>query len=48
MKMKPQRILVTYLFVFPLFIILLGVLMLSAWTIEIFQLKKLVPIRDKT
>jgi len=46
--MKPQRILVTYLLVFPIFVILLGILMLSSWTIERFHLKKLVPIRDKT
>jgi hypothetical protein len=41
--MKPQRIFITYLLVFPVFMILLSVLMLSSWTIEWFHLKKVVP-----
>jgi hypothetical protein len=46
--MKPQRFFITYLLVMPLFMILLGVLMLSSWTIEKFHLKKVVPIKGKS
>jgi hypothetical protein len=45
--MKPQRIFITYLLVLPMFMILLFVLMLSSWTIERFQLKKVIPIGGK-
>jgi hypothetical protein len=46
--MKPQRLFITYLLVMPLFMILLGVLMLSSWTIEKFHLKKVVSIKGKS
>ena len=45
MIMKPQRIFITYFLVFPMFMILSFFLMLSSWTIERFQLKKVVPTR---
>ena len=38
--MRPQRFFITYLLVFPMFMIILCILMLSSWTIERFQLKK--------
>lgn len=47
MIMKPQRIFITYLLVFPMFMILSFFLMLSSWTIERFQLKKVIPTRGK-
>lgn len=40
--MKMQRYFISYLFVMPLFVILLIVLLISSWTIERFQLKKQV------
>ena len=48
MTMKPQRIFITYLLALPIFMILSFVLMLSSWTIERFQLKKVVPTAEKS
>ncbi|HUT63952.1 MAG TPA: hypothetical protein VMZ04_08340 [Anaerolineae bacterium] len=45
--MKPQRIFISYLLVLPVFLILSLVLIVSSWTIEKFQIKKMVPTGEK-
>jgi hypothetical protein len=42
--MKLERIFISYMLVFPLFLIITIALLLSSWTIERFHLKKEVPI----
>jgi len=39
--MKQQRLFIAYLLVMPVYLIVLSLLVLSSWTIERFQLKKL-------
>ena len=46
--MKPQRIFITYLLGLPMFMLFSFVLLLSSWTIERIQLKKVVPTGKKS
>jgi hypothetical protein len=48
MTMKPQRIFITYLLGLPMFMVFSFVLLLSSWTIERIQLKKVVPTGKKS